>query len=196
MPKPIKNRIVRLDFVRAGDIKPDPRNWREHDLVQLGALTSAMNKVGIIAPVIVREVDGEYMLIDGHLRTSIDPNMKMPVVVVDLDHDEAAAAIASFDPIGELATTNRNKLGTLVYDGMEQLSFGAELDSYLAEIQLTDEWEGDEIERENVRKKKAGQELGDPRVKFTLLVHPDVATEVKKTLETIAATYPEQVEAL
>ena len=59
----IRNRVVELRMVRAGDLLPDPRNWRRHPQAQRDALRSMLGRVG--------NADG-LMLVDGHLRADLE----------------------------------------------------------------------------------------------------------------------------
>ncbi len=99
-------RVRKLTTVRAGDLAPSPDNWRMHPASQVEALRAAMEEIGIVAPLIVREVDGHYQIVDGHLRAELDADQKVPVAIVDLDDDEARKVIATLDPIGAMAETD------------------------------------------------------------------------------------------
>ena len=53
-------------------------------------------------------------LIDGHLRQSLDPEADVPVLDVDLSEEEERLILATFDPIGAMAETDREVLGALL----------------------------------------------------------------------------------
>jgi hypothetical protein len=62
--------------------------------------------------------DGSLELIDGHLRAETTPDAEVPVLVVDLDDDEAAKLLAVHDPLAAMAETNREALAELL-EGVE-----------------------------------------------------------------------------
>ena len=100
--------------VRAGDLTTDPRNWRDHPEIQREALAGIVDTVGLVSPLMARETDAGLVLIDGHLRADLDPEAIVPVVVVDLDEDEAAAVMATYDPLADMARPDLVKLTDLV----------------------------------------------------------------------------------
>jgi len=102
--KKIRDRVVGLSRVRAGDLRPNPRNWRSHPKRQRDALQAILAEVGFADAILVRELtDGSLEIIDGHLRQSLDPELVVPVLVLDLDEDEAAKLLLSLDPLAGMA---------------------------------------------------------------------------------------------
>ncbi len=77
------DRVVKLRRVRAGDLRPDPRNWRRHPPGQ---------------------------------RAVLSPDARIPVLVVDLDHSEAGAVMATLDPLAAMAEADRDALARLLSD--------------------------------------------------------------------------------
>ena len=56
----LKNRIKELRHIRAGDLHPNPRNWRTHPAPQQAALQAVLEEVGIAGALIARETaDGQ-----------------------------------------------------------------------------------------------------------------------------------------
>ena len=47
--------------------------------------------------------DGSLEIIDGHLRQSLDPELVVPVLILDLDEAEAAKLLLSLDPLAGMA---------------------------------------------------------------------------------------------
>jgi len=111
-----RDRIKELKRVRAGELKPSPFNWRRHPEHQKDALRSVLDEVGYADAILVREVSEGYEIVDGHLRSSLDEEQMVPVLVVDLDDDEAKAVLVTHDPIGALAETNTQQLNALLGD--------------------------------------------------------------------------------
>ena len=110
----IRNRVQELRTVRAGDLLADERNWRRHPTAQRQALQSMLERIGYADAVIARETDAGLMLIDGHLRADLDPNAELPVLVVDLDDDEAGQLLASLDPLSAMAEADADALADLL----------------------------------------------------------------------------------
>jgi ParB-like chromosome segregation protein Spo0J len=109
-----RDRIKELKRVRASELLPSPHNWRRHPQQQQDALRSVLSEVGYADAVLVREVPKGYEIVDGHLRTSLDEDQMVPVLVVDLDEHEAKQVLATHDPIGALAETNAEQLSSLL----------------------------------------------------------------------------------
>jgi ParB/Sulfiredoxin domain len=95
----IRDRIKELRRVRAGDLRPHPKNWRTHPEEQQNALRDILAEVGYVDALMVRELpDGSLQIVDGHLRAETTPDALVPVLVVDLDDKEADKVLATFDP--------------------------------------------------------------------------------------------------
>ena len=111
----IRDRIKELRRVRAGDLSPNPRNWRTHPQGQVDALRGVIAEVGYADALLARELpDGTLELIDGHARQSLDPDQEVPVLVLDLDQDEALKLMTVLDPLAAMAEANESALETLL----------------------------------------------------------------------------------
>lgn len=110
-----RDRIKSLRRVRAGDLKPNPKNWRLHTSEQTAALRGVLERVGFADAVLARELrDGSLELIDGQLRAGIDPNAKIPVLVLNVTKAEADLLLATGDSITAMAGTDKEMLNSLV----------------------------------------------------------------------------------
>ena len=113
----IRDRIVALRRVRAGELLPDKRNWRRHPKAQREALRGMLSEIGYADALLVREtVEGKLILIDGHLRAALDPNQVVPVLVLDLDEIEAGKLLATLDPLAAMAQPDMDALMALLAD--------------------------------------------------------------------------------
>jgi hypothetical protein len=113
----IRDRIKELRRVRAGDIYANPRNWREHPRAQQDALRGVLKDVGYADALLARELpDGTLELVDGHLRKELDPNQVVPVLILDIDQDEANKLLTVLDPLAAMAETNKNALASLLME--------------------------------------------------------------------------------
>lgn len=111
----IKDRIRELRRVRAGELLPNPANWRTHPEAQQNALRGVLSEIGYADALIARELKGGQLeLIDGHLRAETTPDEEVPVLVVDLSEAEAAKLLAVLDPLAAMAGADRGKLDSLL----------------------------------------------------------------------------------
>ena len=112
-----KNRIIGSGEEPLDNILFNPRNWRIHPLSQQDALKGVLEEVGWVQQVIVNKRTGN--LIDGHLRCQLaarEGAKTIPVVYVDVSEDEEALVLATLDPIGAMAATDKQKLDELFQD--------------------------------------------------------------------------------
>ncbi len=124
----IRDRVVELRRVRAGDIRPHPKNWRGHPKAQQAALDEALASLGM-ADVLLAYVagDGVLTLVDGHARRERDLDAVWPVVILDLSDAEAEELLATLDPLAALAETNRGALDELRAAHADRLGPATEL---------------------------------------------------------------------
>ena len=113
----IRDRIRELRRVRASQLRPHPKNWRTHPASQQDALRGVLAEIGYADALLVRQLeDGTLELIDGHLRAETTPEMEVPVLVLDLDEQEAAKLLALHDPLAAMAEPDEDLLADLLAD--------------------------------------------------------------------------------
>ncbi len=96
----IRDRIKELRRVKASELFASPRNWRTHPQAQQDALRGVLAEVGYADALLARELpDGGLELIDGHLRAETTPDQEVPVLVLDVDQDEANKLLTVLDPL-------------------------------------------------------------------------------------------------
>jgi ParB-like chromosome segregation protein Spo0J len=138
----IRDRVKELRRVKAGELRPHPKNWRVHPQAQRDALCGMLAEIGYADALLVRELpDGSLQLIDGHLRAETTPDTEVPVLVLDLDDEETAKLLALHDALTGMAETDEDVLADLL-SGIETESDAvrAVLDGMLAEPEpLADE---------------------------------------------------------
>ena len=110
----IKDRIKELKRVRAGDLIPNPKNWRTHPTAQQDALRGVLAEVGYASALIARETDDGLMLVDGHLRAETTPDAEVPVLVLDINEAESDLVLATLDPLAAMAGQNDDRLAGLL----------------------------------------------------------------------------------
>src|SRR5262249_42883486 len=99
-----RNRIVEMRHVRPSELIANPSNFRGHDSDQRELLRAIARDVGIVGAVIARQTAAGLELLDGHMRAEEFAELdSIPVIVVDLNDEEAKKILATFDPISALA---------------------------------------------------------------------------------------------
>ncbi len=113
----IRDRIKELRRVRAGSLRPHPRNWRIHPPAQQAAMRGILAEVGYASALVARELaDGTLQLVDGHLRAELASDTLVPVLVLDVTDDEALKLLATFDPLAAAAETDAEMLRGVLAD--------------------------------------------------------------------------------
>ena len=113
----IRDRIKDFRRVRASELRPHPRNWREHPAAQREALRGVLAEIGYAGALLARELpDSSLELIDGHLRAETTPDQEVPVLVLDLDQQETLKLLALYDPLAGMAEANEGVLAELLAD--------------------------------------------------------------------------------
>lgn len=109
-----ENRIIGYGVKNADQFTAHPNNPKLHPQAQRDVMGIALKKLGWLAPVIENQRTG--YLIDGHERVmqALLNNDPVPFVQVDLNEDEEAEALVSFDAIGELAYYDASELTRLL----------------------------------------------------------------------------------
>lgn len=117
VPKNWVNRIVGYAEESPDQLLANPQNWRIHSKNQQIAMAGVLDDIGFIAPVIVNRSTGH--LVDGHLRVSLALRHEIPaipVVYVDITDQEEKEALATFDPITNMAASDMAMLESLIKD--------------------------------------------------------------------------------
>jgi hypothetical protein len=127
-----RDRVKEFRRVPASELKANPKNWREHPPEQQRAMQGILEEVGIAGALLARETPDGLELIDGHLRTEMDAGTEWPVLVLDVNENEADVLLASIDPIAALAKTNTDQLASLL--GQIQTD-NADLDTLLNDLE-------------------------------------------------------------
>jgi ParB-like chromosome segregation protein Spo0J len=107
--------IIGYSLVPPDQLFAAPLNARRHPNAQRDALRASLRSLGWIAPVVVNRTSGHVL--DGHARIeealSADVPL-VPVVEVELTPEQEALALATFDPIGNMAQFDRQALDDLL----------------------------------------------------------------------------------
>jgi len=112
----IADRIVGLVRVRAGVLQGHPHNWRRHPDRQREILQALLQEIGYADALLAYRDGGVLVLIDGHLRQSLDPDQVVPVLELDLTPAEAELLLATLDPLAGLARADPDRVAELHAD--------------------------------------------------------------------------------
>jgi hypothetical protein len=132
-----RDRIVELIRVPASELGRNSLNWRVHPKAQKDALSGVLADIGFVGALIARRLeDGSLELLDGHLRAEVSGDELVPVLVVDLDEDEANKVLATFDPLSAMAERDKSALRSLILSIRqdESLTDGGYLDALLGDM--------------------------------------------------------------
>jgi hypothetical protein len=111
----IRDRVVELRRVPASDLRANPLNPRRHPESQRSAMSSVLEQIGFAGALLARELDdGALELLDGHLRTDLAADQLVPVLITDLDDDEARVALATYDELTLMAERDRDMMRDLL----------------------------------------------------------------------------------
>lgn len=150
MNKPDGNRyeirIKEYKLIKASELVPNEENFRIHPGLQQDAIRGIMGDVGWVDAVKVYETsDGQYKLIDGHLRQGLEPDDMIPVLVTDINEEEARKILASHDHIATLATIDEDKLQALVHSiHTDDAALDAMIESLKKEAKIAEDSGGDD----------------------------------------------------
>jgi len=116
-----RDRVVEFKRVKASEIAPNAKNWRLHSEWQKEAFAAVLNEIGFAGALVVRETEKGLEQLDGHLRANMVGDELVPVIVLDLNDEEAAKFLATFDPLAGMALTSgraRPYIASAIRDGI------------------------------------------------------------------------------
>lgn len=113
-----RSRVVGFTEKPANQFTANVLNFRRHPNSQRDAFRGLVSELGFAGAVLENVRTGN--LIDGHLRIeealSVDENMLIPCIQVDLSESEEKLLLASYDPISAMATVDKEVLDSLLRD--------------------------------------------------------------------------------
>lgn len=110
-------RVTEMITVPARELLDHAGNWAIHPAIQRDTLIGDMEEVGIVdALKAYRSArnGGALTIMDGHLRKAIDQDQLWPVLVLDLDDDEADKQLAFHNQIAGMVQIDPVKLDALL----------------------------------------------------------------------------------
>lgn len=112
---PDKPNNLRLEWVEAGSLTPNPMNWRRHPPEQTAALKDVITdpQVGWAGALLFNSRTNR--LIDGHARREVvPPGTLVPVLVGSWSEEAEKKILATLDPLAGLAMPDPEALMTLL----------------------------------------------------------------------------------
>ncbi len=116
-PPQQSDRIIELKRMRIGDVLDHTDNWHIHPQFQTDATEGGISQIGIADRVLAYYSErngGKLTLIDGHDRKKIDPNAIWPVLILDINDEEADYLIANLDTTTKWGQIDPLKLNELL----------------------------------------------------------------------------------
>lgn len=110
----VGDRIKEFRRLPVSDLIPNPKNWRTHPSNQKSAMAGLIADLGYVDALIAYEGKDGLTLIDGHLRAETTPDAIVPVLILDLDEEEADKMLATFDSVTVLAGADEFLLQDLI----------------------------------------------------------------------------------
>lgn len=108
---------LRLEWVEAGSLTANPRNWRRHPEHQVAALKGMLNdpEVGWAGALLFNERTSR--LVDGHARQKVvDPKTPVPVLIGSWSEAAEQRILLTLDPIANMAIADVAQLESLLKD--------------------------------------------------------------------------------
>lgn len=144
----LKKPSLRLEWVEAGSLTENPKNWRRHGPAQMNALKEVLKdkEIGWAGALLFNEKTGR--LIDGHARRkAVAADAVVPVLIGSWSEEAEKKILLTLDPLASLAVPDADALQALLDEvpldtkGLQGL--GDDLLAQLAEIEAAGP--GDEL---------------------------------------------------
>lgn len=113
----IRNRVKEMVLLRGRDLMAHDGNFRMHPEMQKRALAGRLQQAGITGALKAYYSErngGQLTLVDGHCRAEDHPDTTWPVLILDLNDQEADEELMMGDTITTWAQTDPVKLNELV----------------------------------------------------------------------------------
>jgi len=111
----LRDRVVDFKRIPSDELQDNASNWRVHPYAQQAAISELLEQIGIAGALTAyysERNDGKLTLIDGHERRGHQADW--PVVILDVNDDEADLLLLTLDPIAAMATAAAPQLSALL----------------------------------------------------------------------------------
>lgn len=110
-----RSRVTGLEYHKAGDLQDHPLQWKIHPDFQRQVLSGVLERVGIADVLLAyRDGAGNLVKVDGHARSSLDPEQTWPVIILDITAEESNLLLAAHDRLAAMSATDGDKLLVLL----------------------------------------------------------------------------------
>ncbi|MGB8648039.1 MAG: hypothetical protein WCF84_22580 [Anaerolineae bacterium] len=112
-----RDRIIEIRVMKARELQDNDGNWRIHPAAQTEAVGGILKEIGkgdVLRAYFSPRSNGQLVLLDGHLRKSLNPDEEWRVAILDLTDEEADKYILFFDPLAAMAEMNGPKVLALI----------------------------------------------------------------------------------
>jgi len=114
-PKAKQPNSLRLEWIEAGSLTPNPMNWRRHPPEQTAALKEMIGDVQIGWAGALLYNERTKRLIDGHARREVvPPETPVPVLVGNWSEEAEQKILATLDPLASMAIPDVAALSELL----------------------------------------------------------------------------------
>jgi hypothetical protein len=146
-----------------------------------------LDEIGYAGALIARETDNGLELIDGHLRKEVTPDQEVPVLIVDLNDEEAKKLLVVLDPIGAMAEADVGYLRELLGEiNSDNEAVQVLLEQIAADHDVTVEYDDTEID-------ETVADDVELHVEWSIQAHPGCKDAVEKALQAIQCKFKEAV---
>ena len=109
MEKDYRDRVVEMVYVKASDLVSNDHNPSIHSDQQKIIMEEMLESTGFVGSIKGRRVGDKIEILDGHLRAQLAGDEQVPVLILDLDDQEADMFMLTYDPIAAGAKISRSK---------------------------------------------------------------------------------------
>lgn len=111
----LRDRVVELKKMSVAELSDNADNFRLHPQAQKNAFRGIVEELGIAGALVAYYSErngGKLTLIDGHMRKNDFPG-EWPVLITDLNDDEADKLLQAYDPVAAMALADKQMLARL-----------------------------------------------------------------------------------
>ena len=114
-PEKVRDRVKEFARMKGDQFLTNEGNWRTHPEAQRDAFRSLASDIGIAGALTAYESKrfGGLTLLDGHMRIEEAPGVEWPVIILDVNDEEADRLLLELDPMVSMAQASAEALAKL-----------------------------------------------------------------------------------
>lgn len=113
MEKDYRDRVVELIQIKASKLINSEHNPSVHSDQQKIIMEELLENNGFAGTIKARRVGKKIQILDGHLRAQLAGDSVVPVLILDLNEEEADIFMLTFDPVAAMAKISKSKTSAL-----------------------------------------------------------------------------------